>query len=266
VRLEPEVLVDGKRLEVVTHEPAAPLEPPILMLHEGLGSVSLWKSFPALLAARTNRRVIAYSRYGHGESDVLAGSRDVDYLHREGEIGLPQLIAALGLERPILLGHSDGASIALICAGAHPELVSALVLEAPHVFVEDETIRGIEAARTAYAHTDLPQRLGRHHRDGDRTFWGWNDIWLDPRFRRWNIMSYVSKVRCPILLIQGAGDEYGTVAQLDAIAAAVADAQVVLLEECGHAPHRDQSAPTLEAIGAFVGRADVLTAPNPQPC
>jgi pimeloyl-ACP methyl ester carboxylesterase len=259
-----DVAIDGRRLEIVEHEP--PVVAPqrlaraattILMLHEGLGSVALWKSFPADLAARTNRRVITYSRYGHGKSDVLEAARDVDYMHHEAQVVLPYLIRELDLDRPILFGHSDGASIALIGAGARPELVSALVLEAPHVFVEAETIASIEAARSAFLQTDLPRRLARYHRDVERTFWGWNDIWLDPRFRQWNIESSLGGVRCPLLLIQGEDDEYGTVAQLDAIAAAVPDTQVMLLADCGHSPHRDQADATLVAVERFLSRPDV---------
>jgi pimeloyl-ACP methyl ester carboxylesterase len=247
-----DLVVDGKHLEVVVHDLPAAVDPPILMLHEGLGSVALWKSFPEHLAARTGRRVSVYSRYGHGESDVLDSPRDIDYLHHEGEVVLPQIIRQLGIDRPILIGHSDGASIALICAGAVPGLVSALVLESPHVFVEAQTMAGIEAARESYAHTELRQWLQRYHRDVERTFWGWNDIWLDPRFRSWNIESYLTTIDCPLLLIQGDRDEYGTVAQLDAIAAAVTWTEIVLLSDCGHSPHRDQPAMTIAAIERFL--------------
>ncbi|MBV9440465.1 MAG: alpha/beta hydrolase [Candidatus Eremiobacteraeota bacterium] len=222
------------------------------MLHEGLGSVSLWRDLPQRLAAATGCAVVAYSRYGYGRSDVLREKREPDYMHHEGQVVLPQLLAALEIERPILFGHSDGASIALIYAGAHPGAVRALVLEAPHVFVEEISVRSIAAAKTAYATTDLPQKLGRHHADADATFFGWNDIWLDPRFRGWNIEDYAARVRCPVLLIQGDADEYGTTAQLDALAAAVPKTQRLIVPRAGHSPHRDAPEPVIARIRSFV--------------
>ena len=250
--LQRDVVAGGHRLEVAVVESPVAIEPPIVLLHEGLGSVAAWKSFPARLAERTRRRVIVYSRYGYGNSDVLAAKRDPDYMHHEGEAVLPELLARLDLRTPILFGHSDGASIALVCAGAHPELVSALVLEAPHVFVEDVTIASIESAAQAYRTTALPQRLARYHADAEQTFWGWNDIWLDPRFRAWNIEPYLARVRCPVLVIQGDDDEYGTGAQLEAISAQIPDARIVKLAHCRHAPHRDRELETLEAAAHFL--------------
>ena len=256
--LEREIIVGGMRLEVALHGTPVAGKASIVLLHEGLGSVALWKSFPLQLAERTGRPVAVYSRYGHGQSDVLAGKRDVDYMHYEGETVLPQVIAELGLERPILFGHSDGASIALICAGSHPQLVSALVLEAPHVFVEDHTIAGIEAARTAFLETDLPQKLARYHRDVERTFWGWNDIWLDERFRNWNIERYLSGVRVPVLVIQGQDDEYGTAAQYETIAHSIAGSRIVALTSCGHSPHRDRTLATLDATASFLATLEAI--------
>jgi pimeloyl-ACP methyl ester carboxylesterase len=246
-----EVVVDGRRLEVVRWD-GDPARPAIVMLHEGLGSVSLWRDLPQRLRDRTNCTVVAYSRYGYGRSDVLREKREPDYMHHEGEVVLPALLAQLGLERPILFGHSDGASIALICAGAHPEAVRALVLEAPHVFVEEISVRSIAAAKDAYRTTDLPAKLARHHADADATFYGWNDIWLDPRFRAWNIEAYAGRVRCPVLLIQGDADEYGTTAQLDAIAARVPDSETLLVPDAGHSPHRDAPEAVLARVAAFV--------------
>ncbi|MDQ2858032.1 MAG: alpha/beta hydrolase [Candidatus Eremiobacteraeota bacterium] len=248
--------IEGRRLEVVTYEPKGEAQTTIVMLHEGLGSVALWKDVPAQLARRTGARVIAYSRYGYGASDVLREARDVRYMHHEGEVVLPALLARLGVVRPVLFGHSDGASIALIYAGAHPDGVAGLVLEAPHVFVEDHSIRGISAAAQTYRSSDLPAKLGRYHADVERTFWGWNEIWLDPRFRAWNIDEYVERVTCPVLLVQGYDDEYGTQAQLHAIAARVRDTTTVMLEECGHSPHRDRPQATLDATAAFVARVE----------
>lgn len=264
--LQSDVVVDGRHLEVRVFEPpaaldrAAPRDPPIVLLHEGLGSIALWKSFPDRLAEWTGRRVVAYSRYGHGRSDPLEERRDPDYMHHEGEIVLPELLARLELERPILFGHSDGASIALMYAGTRPDAVSALVLEAPHVFVEEHTIASIEAAAAAYRETDLPRRLERYHNDVDRTFWGWNDIWLDPRFRAWNIEPYLAAVRCPVLLVQGDEDEYGTAAQLEAISAQIPATQIVTFARCAHAPHRDRQQDTLEATARFLRNVTSIAA------
>jgi pimeloyl-ACP methyl ester carboxylesterase len=246
-----EVVVDGKRLETVRYD-GDRLRPVIVMLHEGLGSVSLWRDLPQRLAERTRSSVVAYSRYGYGRSDVFTEPREPGYMHHEGEVVLPALLAALELERPVLFGHSDGASIALICAGTHPELVRALILEAPHVFVEDISVRSIAEAKTAYASTDLPSKLARHHADADATFAGWNDIWLDPRFRDWNIEGYADRVQCPVLVIQGGADEYGTMAQVEAIAARVPRSETLMVPVAGHSPHRDAPDIVIERIAAFV--------------
>jgi pimeloyl-ACP methyl ester carboxylesterase len=248
-----EIVVAGKRLETVRFE-GDPARPAIIMLHEGVGSISLWRDFPQRLAERTQCTVIAYSRYGYGRSDVLTERREPEYMHHEGGIVLPALLSELAIERPVLFGHSDGASIALIFAGAYPEKVRALVLEAPHVFVEEITVRSIAEAKGAYASTDLPAKLARHHGDPDATFFGWNDIWLDPRFRSWNIEAYAGRVRCPVLLIQGTEDEYGTTAQLDAITARVPTSETLLVPGARHSPHRDDPELVLERIASFVDR------------
>ena len=248
-----DLLIDGKRLETVRYA-GDPVRPTIVMLHEGLGSVSLWRDFPQRICERTGCTVFAYSRYGYGRSDVLREKREPGYMHHEGEVVLPQLLAELRIDRPILCGHSDGASIALIYAGTHPDAVRALVLEAPHVFVEDLSVDSIAAARTAYATTDLPARLARHHADAAATFFGWNDIWLDPRFRDWNVGAYAARVRCPVLLIQGEADEYGTTAQLDAIEAVVPHVQRLMVPRAGHSPHRDAPELVLDRVAAFIDR------------
>ena len=247
-----ELVVDGKRLEIVAWN-GDPARSPIVMLHEGLGSISLWRDLPRRLCERTGCTVVAYSRYGYGHSDVLRDKREPDYMHHEGEVVLPALLARLGIERPVLFGHSDGASIALIYAGAQPGAAHALVLEAPHVFVEEISVRSIADAKTAYATTDLPAKLARHHTDADATFAGWNDIWLDPRFRDWNIEAYAERVRVPVLLIQGEADEYGTTAQLDAIAARIPGTKALMVPGAGHSPHRDAPGLVIECTGAFVG-------------
>jgi pimeloyl-ACP methyl ester carboxylesterase len=252
-----DVVVDGKRLESVRYDGDA-ARPAIVMLHEGLGSVSLWRDLPQRLCERTHCTVVAYSRYGYGRSDVLREKREPEYMHHEGEVVLPALLQQLEIERPTLFGHSDGASIALIHAGAHPGAVRALVLEAPHVFVEEISVRSITHAKTAYATTDLPAKLGRHHADSDATFFGWNDIWLDPRFRNWNIESYAERVRVPVLLIQGEADEYGTTAQLDAIATRIPGTQTLMVPGAGHSPHRDAPELVVDCVAAF---AEALCAP-----
>jgi pimeloyl-ACP methyl ester carboxylesterase len=243
----PHVTVDGHSLDYALI-PGAAAGGPLVFLHEGLGSMALWRRFPDRVCAGTQRAGVVYSRYGHGFSDV-ARERRPDYMHHEALVVLPALLDALGVERPALIGHSDGASIALVAAGSGAVDAERLVLLAPHVFVEDVTIAGIEAARLAYETTDLPSRLGRHHRDGHATFWGWNDIWLSPEFRAWNIEGYLGGVTCPVLCIQGLDDHYGTPAQLDAIKAGVARrCDRVVLAGCGHSPHLERPEATLAAV------------------
>jgi pimeloyl-ACP methyl ester carboxylesterase len=244
-------VVDGRRLEVARWGRSENGDRAIVMLHEGLGSIALWKDVPHLIAERTGHDVIAYSRYGYGHSDRLAEPRDVGYMHHEALSVLPTLLTELGLSQPILLGHSDGASIALIYAGSYPGSTSALILEAPHVFVEPLSIRSIARAKAAFETSDLEEKLARYHDDPRATFRGWNDIWLDPRFFTWNIEPYVGKVDVPVLLVQGEDDEYGTQAQLDAIRSRI-PAETVVLERCGHSPHRDRPSEALDAIAAFI--------------
>jgi len=251
----PHLAVDGHSLDyVVAGEQAGPGA--LVFLHEGLGSVGLWRRFPEELARRTGRAAVVYSRYGYGWSDVATERRRFEYMHHEALVVLPAVLSALAVERPVLVGHSDGASIALIAAGAGVVDAERLVLLAPHVFVEDVTLAGIEAARVAYETTDLPARLARHHRDADATFWGWNDIWLAPEFRAWNIERSLGGVTCPVLCIQGRDDQYGTVAQLDAIAAGVAGTcERLVLAACGHSPYLDRPEATLEAVSRACRRA-----------
>jgi len=218
------------------------------MLHEGLGSVAMWRDFPEQLAHATDCGVLVYSRYGHGKSERLAEKRCVDFMHHEAKVVLPELLRQFEIHRPILLGHSDGGSIALIYAGTWPEQVRALVLEAPHVFVEDVSIRSITAIRRLYESSDLPQKLARYHDHVDETFRGWNDIWLDPNFRNWNIEEYLAAITCPTLVIQGEDDEYGTLAQVETIQHRVPATRTLILPRCGHSPHRDQPSLTLGAI------------------
>jgi pimeloyl-ACP methyl ester carboxylesterase len=249
-----EVLVDGKRLETLWLEPRDPSNATIVMLHEGLGSIALWKDFPHKLAERTGCGVLVYSRHGHGDSDKLTEKRPLEFMHHEGEVVLPQLLEKLGIAHPILLGHSDGGSIALIFAGRNPGRARALILEAPHVFVEDLSISSIAEAKVAFETTNLRPKLGCYHAHVDATFWGWNDIWLNPQFRAWNIESYLDSIRCPVLCIQGEEDEYGTPAQVEAIRARVPITEILMLPNCRHSPHRDQNAATLDKMVEFVDR------------
>jgi pimeloyl-ACP methyl ester carboxylesterase len=246
-------IVDGKRLETLWLSAAKPGRPTIVMLHEGLGSIALWKDFPALVAQRTGCGVFVYSRYGHGGSDGLEEKRTVNYLHREAELVLPALLAEEGIQRPVLFGHSDGASIALIYAGKYPDSPRALILEAPHVFVEDLALKSIAAVKIAYETTDLARKLGRYHQHVDVTFRGWSDIWLDPHFRGWNIESSLDSIRCPVLVIQGEDDEYGTMHQIEKIRARIPSAQILLLPHSGHSPHRDHQEATLNRVAEFIG-------------
>ena len=241
----------GHRLEYAWFGDAADRRPAVVMLHEGLGCIAMWRDFPQRVAAATGRRVLAYSRYGYGQSDVLGAPRQPDFMHVEALHTLPDLLDQLDVEAPVLLGHSDGGSIALIhAASARP--LSAVVVMAPHVKVEELSVRSIAAAGQAYQTTDLPQRLGRYHQDADATFHGWNDIWLLPAFRDWNIEALLPQIRCPVLAIQGEEDEYGTMEQVDSIARHAADVRLLKLPRCGHSPHRDQPEAVLQALGTFL--------------
>jgi pimeloyl-ACP methyl ester carboxylesterase len=247
-----EIVVDGHRLETLSYA-AVGDQPTIVTLHEGLGSVSMWKNFPSKVANATGCSVLVYSRYGHGKSDALREPRRVDFMHHEGIVVLPALLKQLEIRRPILLGHSDGGSISLLYAAAAPvESPRALILEAPHVFVEDLTVQSIAKIGDVYRTTDLPAKLARHHDHPDEMFWGWNKIWLDSNFRGWNIEDCLDVIHCPILVIHGYQDEYGTMAQVAAIQRRIPRAETLALANCGHSPHRDQPTATLAAIAAFL--------------
>ena len=227
-----------------------------MLLHEGLGSVAMWRDFPDALAARTGRRVFAYSRFGHGQSDPPPRPRTPAFMHEEARL-LPEILDTAGIDRAILLGHSDGGSIALLGAASFPERVQGLVLAAPHVFVEDVSLASIARMKRLYADADsqLRTRLQRHHRDVDAAFHGWNDVWLDPAFRLWNIEQALPLVACPVLVMQGELDAYGTLSQIDAIARQVPGTVTrLVLDNAGHAPHRDAPAAVLDAIEVFLSR------------
>lgn len=230
--------------------------PTLVFLHEGLGSARLWKSFPSAIAERTGCEAIVYSRAGNGFSSVLQRPHEPAYMHDEALVTLPALLQALEVRKPVVVGHSDGASIALIYAAEHP--AAGLVLEAPHLFVESLSVDSIAKIRVAYETTDLRERMGRHHADGDRTFYGWNDVWLSPAFAAWNIEAYAARVNAPVLVLQGAEDQYGTAAQLDALAVnARGSVDRVVLARCGHAPHLDRADLVEPFAAAWIDRTIV---------
>lgn len=229
--------------------------PTLVFLHEGLGSVALWRDWPQKLCQTLGLAGLVYSRQGYGQSDARpdvrgSGRLQPDYMHREALEVLPELLRTLGIERPILLGHSDGGTIALLHAAHHP--VGACIVMAPHVVVEDISVSAITAAREAYEHGPLRARLAPFHADVDCAFWQWNDVWLSEAFRSYDIRREISAITAPLLAIQGEDDPYGTMAQIDEIAAAVLHARLVKLPQCGHSPHRDQPEAVARAIGDFL--------------
>ena len=238
---------------------AAPL---LVFLHEGLGSLSLWKDFPDQLCAAVGCRGLVYSRPGYGRSTPRDGDEawGLDFLHRQAHEVLPALLVALGVDgtkAPLwLFGHSDGASIALLYAAAFPERVAGAVLLAPHIMVEDMAVSSIAQAREAYLEGDLRERLAKHHDDPDSAFWGWNDIWLHPPFKAWSIESEIGTVRCPLLAVQGLDDEYGTLEQIHGIARRLPQTRLLELPDCRHSPHRDQPDALIEAVAEFIQQQD----------
>ena len=250
------VQLGGNEIEIHRYRETVADRPTLVLLHEGLGSVSTWRDFPAALAARTGAEVTVYSRYGYGRSTVRREPFAVDYMHKAAREELPALLDVLGIERPLLVGHSDGASIALIFAGLHPDRVQGLVLEAAHVFTEALCVASIaEIQRMFEASDDLRDRLARHHADPEASFRGWNDVWQLPAFLDWNIEEYLPAIGCPALVIQGADDEYGTLEQVARIErGSGGPVERLILDNCGHAPHRDRRDSVLAAMARFVER------------
>jgi pimeloyl-ACP methyl ester carboxylesterase len=224
----------------------------IVFLHEGLGSVSMWRDFPRAFCDRHGLAGFVFSRYGYGNSTPRP--RDErwapDFMARQADEVLPALFATVGIERPWLFGHSDGATIALLHAARHP--VAGVVAVAPHLFVEDVSIASIEKAREAYEHGELRERLSRHHADPDSAFHGWNDVWLAPAFRAWNVEREIATIACPVLAVQGEDDEYGTLEQIRAVRRNVPQTELLVLSSCGHSPHRDQPERLLREAGRFI--------------
>ncbi len=244
----------GKHIEIARLAPARRRAgaPPIVFLHEALGSVSHWRDFPQRLADETGCEAIVYSRYGHGRSTRRLEPFSPSYLHEEALSWLPALLDALAIERPCLFGHSDGASIALIAAGGTAREFSGLIVLAPHVMVEEAGLAGIERAKAAYRETDFAGRLARHHDDAEGVFRRWHEAWLDAGHRAWNIEEYLPRIACPILAIQGDGDEYATMEQVDRIARRARSVERLTLAGCGHSPHRDRAETVIAATRSFL--------------
>lgn len=227
----------------------------LVFLHEGLGCVALWREFPERVAARLHAPAMLYSRFGYGGSDGLNAKRTPRFMHEEALEYLPRLLDTLAIERPVLIGHSDGASIALIHAALANRDIAGLVLMAPHIFVEDVSLASIARIRETYFSTDLKTRLSRYHTHVDDAFLGWADSWLDPAFRDWSIEGLCERISAPVLLVQGVDDEYGTLAQIDGIASRVrGPVERLVLDACGHSPHRDQEQAVVEAIDRFIAQ------------
>lgn len=253
------LLVGGKHLEYAWLGPPPEEAPTLVLLHDGLGCVELWRDFPAHLARATGWGCLVYSRAGYGGSDPCDLPRPLDYLHNEALQVLPQLLRETRVRDCILIGHSDGGSIALVCAGTVSDArLRGLITEAAHVFNEDVCVASIERAQQEYATGELRERLAQYHGDNtDCAFRGWCDAWLDPGFRAWNLEEFLADIRVPWLVIQGEDDAYGTDAQVEAIArGAGGPVQVRLLSECGHTPHRDQPEITLDLMVDFVRRSE----------
>lgn len=250
---------DGRcRLPVEIIEPSVRPEgapgTTLIFLHEGLGSISQWRDFPLAVSLAASLPAVIYERRGHGNADPLDAPRSARYLHEEALQSLPEVLRQLQIDDAILIGHSDGGSIALIFASVRPEKVRGIITEAAHVFVEDVTLAGIREAVRIYASTDLPDRLSKHHGSNTETvFRGWSDTWLSPAFRDWNIDEYLSGVRCPVLVIQGRDDEYGTPAQVEAIVSGVSGpSEPVIVEDCGHVPHLQARERVLAEMTRFI--------------
>ena len=246
---------DIEYASVGTTDPTAPL---LVFLHEGLGSVAMWRDFPEKLCTAIGARGLVYSRPGYGKSTPRPHEEkwDVDFMHIQARDVLPALLAAVGIdttrEKPWLFGHSDGGSIALIHAALFPQNIAGVIAAAPHIFVEDISVESIARTRENYLKTDMRSKLARFHDDVDSAFWGWNDVWLNPAFRAWNIEAMLPQITCSVLAIQGVNDEYGSMAQIDGIARAVPHAKLLKLENCGHSPHRDQAQAMIEAVAGFI--------------
>ena len=252
----PTVVIDGHRIEYqIIGEGTAP--PRLVFLHEGLGSIDLWRDYPRAVADATGERALVYSRYGHGWSDILTESRSPEFMHHEARVVLPELLEALSIESPLLIGHSDGGSISLIHAGSgHP--VEGLVVLAPHVFVEVEYLPTVATHAEQFRTGDLAARMAKYHRDPAATFFGWGDLWLSEAFRDWNLEDVLPAIDVPVLGIQGLDDLYGSVKQLDAIERGLRGKyDQMLIPDCGHSPHLDHpeavASRTVDFVNSLLG-------------
>jgi pimeloyl-ACP methyl ester carboxylesterase len=248
--------IGAQRFEYRMIGPRPDRAPTLVLLHEGLGCVGLWGDFPDRLQQATGLGVFVYSRAGYGQSSPVQLPRPLTYMHDEARAVLPRLLEAIGFRRGLLVGHSDGASIAAIYAGSHQDhRVGGLVLIAPHFFTEDSGIRAIEEARDAYAAGDLRTRLARWHMHVDNAFQGWNGAWLDPEFRKWDITEFLAYIRVPVLIVQGERDQYGTVKQIEsAERECYCPVEVALVKGARHSPQREEPEATFEAILEFIRR------------
>ncbi|MEM7214542.1 MAG: alpha/beta hydrolase [Pseudomonadota bacterium] len=250
--------IGGSRLEYVCHGPPPDQAYTIILLHEGLGCVGLWKDFPQALSDTSGFGVFAYSRAGYGKSSPVSLPRPLDYMTREAVDILPCILDAIGFRHGVLMGHSDGATIAAIHAGMAEDFrVRGLVLMAPHFFTEPDGLAAIAEARESFENTDLREKLGRYHDDPENAFCGWNDAWLDPGFEEWNVSDVIDYFRIPVLAIQGSEDQYGTMAQIDEIENRIySPFDTLILNGCGHAPHVERRAETLAAVSEFTTRLE----------
>ncbi|HUL89262.1 MAG TPA: alpha/beta hydrolase [Pseudolabrys sp.] len=248
--------IGAQRLEYRFVGPRPGEAPTLVLLHEGLGCVGLWGDFPDKLSTATGAGVFVYSRAGYGKSSAVILPRSLSYMHDEARETLPRLLDAIGFERGLLVGHSDGASIAAIYAGSHQDhRIGGLVLIAPHFFTEDPGIAAIVEAKKAYQAGDLRPRLSRWHSDVDNAFKGWSDAWLDPEFRKWDITEFLAYIRVPVLIVQGEDDQYGTIKQIEvAQQECYCPVEVALLPGARHSPQREAPEATLKVISAFVGQ------------
>lgn len=252
-----QLTIGSSELEHRAIGPSPDKAPTIVMLHEGLGSVGLWGEFPDKLQTATGAGVFVYSRAGYGESSPVTLPRKVDYMHAEALDVLPKVLDAIGFRRGLLLGHSDGASIATIYAGGvQDHRVRGLSLIAPHFVVEDISVESIAAIKTTYETTDLKTKLARWHKDVDNAFYGWNGAWLDPKFRDWDISDYLAYIRVPVLIVQGKDDQYGTLRQVEiAQEECYCPVDLKIISDAGHSPHREAPGVTLDAIEQFARAA-----------
>jgi pimeloyl-ACP methyl ester carboxylesterase len=266
---EPVAMADGVRFADldwggqqvrIEHQWIAPARagaPLLVFLHEGLGSLAMWKDFPKQLCTAAGTRGLVYSRPGYGRSTPRERDKawGIDFMHRQAHEVLPAMLEALGVREPVwLFGHSDGGSIALLHAARFSGRVAGAIVLAPHIMVEDLSVASIAKAKTAYETTDLRQRLSKYHEDPDSAFWGWNDIWLQPPFKLWSIEDEIASIACPLLAVQGLDDEYGTLQQIRGIRERVPHTELLELPDCGHSPHKDQAARVIDAAASFIRR------------